>query len=497
MKIQIRGATAVSLGILGSRVVGFIRESVFAHYFGNSDAADAFRAALRIPNLLQNLFGEGVLSASFIPVYSKLRSEKGNAAELARSIFAILFCLSSVITILGLIFTPQLIDLITPGFEGEKRELAIQLVRILFPSTALLVFSAWCLGIQNSHRKFLLSYSAPILWNGAIIAALFLFGRNEGGIVWVTWGVALGSLLQFAIQLPMTMGLLGQAFGSIHFKTTEVKQVLHNFVPVVITRGVVQISAFIDSMIASLLSSGSLAVLSYAQILYLLPVSLFGMSVSAAELPELSEMSADDKDAFKNRLERGLERILFFIFPSAASFIFIGDRLIAFVFQSGAFGSQDTARVWSALGILAIGMPFSTASRLLSSYFYSRSQARTLLPISLMRVVVSTALACFFSLVLNLDLGGLCIGAALASVLETALLVLKLKKELGILPKISVSTLSLGVIAILSGLASRWISEGYPRIEAGLIAVISFGAIYLFFGLAIRKMLMAMKSAFA
>lgn len=146
----------VAAGILLSKIAGLVRGRVFAHYFGNSDAADAFGAALRIPNFLQNLFGEGVLSASFIPVYARLRAEKKDeeATELAETIFALLFLSTSVLVAVGVLATPWLIDAIAPGFHGEKRQLTITLVRIFFPGVGLLVFSAWCLGVLNSHRKF-------------------------------------------------------------------------------------------------------------------------------------------------------------------------------------------------------------------------------------------------------------------------------------------------------------------------------------------------------
>ena len=170
----------VAAGILLSRIIGLVRNRVFAHYFGTSDAADAFNAAFRIPNFLQNLFGEGVLSASFIPVYAGLRA-RGDEAEarlVASAIAALLGLATAVLVLVGILFTPWLIAAIAPGFTGEKREVTIRLVRILFPGAGLLVLSAWCLGVLNSHRRFFLSYSAPVLWNLAIIASLIAFGRG-------------------------------------------------------------------------------------------------------------------------------------------------------------------------------------------------------------------------------------------------------------------------------------------------------------------------------
>ncbi|HWC20013.1 MAG TPA: lipid II flippase MurJ, partial [Terriglobales bacterium] len=150
-----RSATLVAAGIFLSRLAGLVRETVFAHFFGNSDAADVFRAAIRIPNFLQNLFGEGVLSASFIPVYARLRAmgKEDEASDVADSIATLLTLVTSVLVLIGVLATPIFIDAIAFGFHGAKRALTIRLVRIFFPGAGLLVMSAWCLGILNSHRK--------------------------------------------------------------------------------------------------------------------------------------------------------------------------------------------------------------------------------------------------------------------------------------------------------------------------------------------------------
>src|SRR5215211_5467485 len=173
-----RSAFLVAAGILLSRIAGLIRDRVFAHYFGNSAAADAFRAAFRIPNLLQNLFGEGVLSASFIPVYARLlaHEDSAEAGRVAGAVVTLLALVVSLLVLTGVLTTPYLIDGIVPGFTGEKRDLTIRLVKILFPGAGLLVFSAWCLGVLNSHGRFFMSYAAPVLWNAAMIATLFGFG---------------------------------------------------------------------------------------------------------------------------------------------------------------------------------------------------------------------------------------------------------------------------------------------------------------------------------
>src|SRR4051812_25253832 len=175
------GAAFVAAGILLSRITGLVRQRVFSHYFGlRNDAADAFSAAFRIPNFLQNLFGEGALSASFIPVYASLLAQRDEreASRVAGAVAAILALATSGLVLAGVAATPLLIDAIAPGFSGAKRELTISLVRILFPGAGLLVLSAWCLGILNSHHRFLLSYTAPVLWNAAMIVTLVGFGSR-------------------------------------------------------------------------------------------------------------------------------------------------------------------------------------------------------------------------------------------------------------------------------------------------------------------------------
>src|SRR6266568_3279297 len=206
-----RLAFLVAVGILLSRLTGLVRQRVFSHYFGlESDAADAFTAAFRIPNFLQNLFGEGALSASFIPVYASLvaRGERREADRVAGAVASLLALVVSALVLVGVLATPVLIDLIAPGFTGEKRALTTQLVRILFPGAGLLVLSAWCLGVLNSHHRFLLSYAAPVMWNAAMIASLVAFGARAPLprlAVILAWGSVVGSAFQFAVQVPVVL----------------------------------------------------------------------------------------------------------------------------------------------------------------------------------------------------------------------------------------------------------------------------------------------------
>ena len=444
---QVWSAFQVGTGILLSRLAGLIRDRVFAHYFGNSDAADAFRAAFRIPNFLQNLFGEGVLSASFIPVYAGLlaREKEKQAGEVAGAIAAILSLIVSILVLLGLWAAPQLIAVIAPGFVGEKRELCIHLVRIFFPGAGLLVFSAWCLGVLNSHRHFFLSYTAPVIWNAAIVAALLSFGNRQPQFSLATvaaWGSVLGSLLQLGIQIPVVLRLVERLRLALNFQLTDVRTVIRNFVPVFISRGVVQISAYVDSLISSLLPTGAVAGLSYAQTLYTLPVSLFGMAVSAAELPAMSVALGTPEEVASYlcaRLNSGLRRIAVFIVPSAMAFLALGDVVTATIYQSGRFSHSDTVYVWGILAGSAVGLLASTLGRLYASAYYALRDTRTPLRFAILRVALTTLLGYLAAIhlppLLGIDsrwgVAGLTASAGLAGWLEFLLLRKYLNARIG------------------------------------------------------------------
>jgi putative peptidoglycan lipid II flippase len=442
-----RHAVLVASGIFLSRLTGLIRERVFAHYFGNSDAAGAFKAAFKIPNILQNMFGEGVLSASFIPVYAKLLAQKDEteARKTAGAIAGLLLLTTSILVLIGVLATPFLIDVIAPGFKGETRALTIRLVRILFPSAGLLVCSAWCLGVLNSHRKFFLSYSAPVVWNAAMILTMWGWGRRYAQFPLaetLAWGAVAGSGLQVIVQLPTVLRLLRGLRLSISYQAENVKTVVRNFLPVFVGRGVVQISAYVDTVLASLLSPAAVAALAYAQILYTLPVSLFGMSISAAELPHMSGTLGEESEvaaALRRRLGAGLHQIALFVVPSVAAFLFLGDVIVAGIFRTGKFSQGDVIYVWGILGGATVGLLASTLARLYSSTYYALRDTRTPLRFAVIRVVLTTALGLVFAFPLPHWLGidprwgaaGLTVSAGIASWVEFTLLRRTLNRRIG------------------------------------------------------------------
>lgn len=487
----------MATGILLSRLFGLVRDRVFAHYFGNSDAADAFRAAFRIPNFLQNLFGEGVLSASFIPVYARLNAEGRHeeATELAEAIFALLVLITSVVVVGGIFATPYLIDVIAPGFHGDKRLLTIHLVQIFFPGAALLVLSAWCLGILNSHRKFFLSYAAPVVWNTAMIATLLWGGRHHDETrlaVLLAIGSVVGSGLQFAVQIPTVMKFLWPMRLRLAFAGEHVRTVSKNFFPVFVGRGVVQISAYVDAVLASFLGTGAVSALAYAQTLYTLPVSLFGMAVSAAELPAMSsELGTREQiaSALRQRLTAGLQQIAYFVIPSAVAFVILGDVIVATIYRSGHFQHADVIFVWAVLAGSAVGLLASTSGRLYSSAFYALRNTRTPLKFAVIRVVLTLSLGYVFALPLPRMLGldhrwgtaGLTVSAGIASWVEFWLLRRSMQRTVGSTAKGRSRAVKLWLVALLSAAAAYGIKRILPfhgPLLVGPCVLIPYCALY-------------------
>ena len=371
-----RGSALVGAGILLSRVAGLIRETIAGRVLGNGLANDALVAALRIPNLLQNLLGEGVLSASFVPVYSELLdgNDRQQADRVAGAVGALLMAVTAIAVLIIVLAARPLTRLLAWGLTGEAFELAVEFTRITALGIGFLVMSAWCLGILNSHRSFFLPYVAPVIWNAAQITALLLAWQRGWELAdaarAVAIAVAIGGLLQLLVQLPTVLRLAQGLRIAFDGRNAHVREVRRRFGPAVLGRGAVQLSAYIDLLLASFLAAGALSALFRAQILYVLPVSVFAMSVAASELPELSRLSGDPAQVAA-RANAAMRRIAFWMLASSLLLVAAGEPLIAVLFEGGEFTSADTSLVWLIIVFYAMGLPAIGLSRMLQNASYA------------------------------------------------------------------------------------------------------------------------------
>jgi putative peptidoglycan lipid II flippase len=486
-----QAATLIAAGIGLSRLLGLVRQRVFAFFLGTTDAADAFAAAFRIPNMLQNLLGEGVLSASMIPVYNGLnaRGDEEGRRQVASAVLAMVSLVTALVVLLGILFAPQITAVITIGYSGEKLALTTHLVRILFPGAGFLVISAWCLAVLNAHQKFFLAYASAVFWNVAMIATLLYFGRRAGPVElvgWLAWGSVAGCFLQMAVQWPTVLRVLGGFRRRWAAHRADVQRVMRNFVPVFLGRGVTQLSGFVDTMIASLpiLGTGAQVTLNYAQLLYGLPVSLFGMAVSSAELSAMASVVGEPEDVarvLRTRLADGLRRIAFLVIPSAVAFVTLGDQLAELVYGGGKFGEEEVRWVWGVLAGASVGLVATTLGRLYSSVFYALHDTRTPMRIALLRVTVSmglgASLAVYGPRLLNIDprwgVAGITIGAGLAGWLEFAMLRQALTRRLGAVDLPSrLQAILWGAAILAAALAwvARWVNAEAPMlVRTGLV----------------------------
>ena len=390
-----RNAMIVGAGILLSRLSGLIRELIFAGLLGTRVAADAFKAALHIPGLLQNILGEGTLSASFIPAYSRLIDGQENDDEpglVAGTIVTLLGLVTSVIVIVGILAARPMTKVLLPLLPDETFDLTVNLVRIMWAGLGFIVLSSWCLGVLNAHRKFFLSFAAPILWNAAqIVFALLAWaqGWSDASVAKAAaWGVLVGGALQFLVQIPVVMRVSPSIRLGVKRGSKAVREIVSKFFPAVMGRGVIQFSGFLDLFLAGFLATGAFTALSLAQIIYMLPIGLFVMSIISADLPEFSR-DRDDISAMTTRFITSSERIGFYLIFSSIAFITMGEPLVDFLFERGKFTSEDTLYIWIVLAAYSLGLYATGMSRLYQNLCYSFGDVKGPARLAGLRVLVA------------------------------------------------------------------------------------------------------------
>jgi putative peptidoglycan lipid II flippase len=486
-----RGATHVALAVSLSRVAGLIRERIIAQYLGTSAAADAFGAAMRIPTLMDSLFGERVISSAFIPRYSRLLAggPRGESTRLAWAVASIQALLVAALVLAGELLAPGLVAWIAPGFDAGTAALTVRLVRILFPAIGLLVLGSWCLGVLTSHRRFFLPYIVPILSAASISVAVIEAGsgRERPDIaVAAAWGALAGAALQVLAQLPWVIRALGRRPAVWDRRNEALRDVGRNALPAT-ARGLVgRLGTWVEVAIAGFISTGALAGLNYAQLLYSLPVGLFTVAISAAMLPELAAATADSGTVvtrLAGALDAALRHTAFLLVGCAVAFIALGDVITAAVYQGGHFTSDDVTYVWVILAASSLGLVGSSMGGLHATAFYAMGDARTPLKSALFRLGARAVLGVLLAIPLVRLLGlepkwgaaGLGAAIGISGWIEFLLLRRWLDERLGLVrsphfvPYLITLWLIAGVAAAAAWAVRLGIGTGEPIARAALV----------------------------
>lgn len=476
----------MAAGIALSRITGLARDGAVAAFFGTQFAADAYWAALKIPNIIRNLLGEGTLSAAFVPVYSEQleKAGQGDAGEqgtpeagsadpprLARSMLGLVLVVATLLSGLGVLLAPWITEVVLGTADASTRELTTGLVRILFPMSGVLIVGAWCLGVLNSHDRFFLPFVAPTLWNLAQVGGLLLaagLGSRELAHV-LAWSALAGSVLQVGVQMPSAFRLAGVRRPTLRFDFEPLRRVAKNTLPVISSQGIFQLSSLVDLALAGLAGTGALAALGYSQRLVYLPISLFGISVAAASLPTMSRDAT--AGALRRRLVDGFFEILFFVLPAAVVLLLFGDIAVEVLFQRREFTADSTALVATILAAYSLGLVAMSCLKLFASGFHALQDTATPMKIAAVSVGVGIALSIALTLALR-DAGygtysavGIVLGGVCGSWMNLMLHWWLLSRRIGRLfrPAALVAVLRLAVATLAAAgaavLARGWLEE--------------------------------------
>jgi len=435
-EVVTRAAGIVGIFTFLSRILGLARDMLIANFFGSGMSADAFFVAFRIPNLLRRLFAEGSFSVAFIPVfteYLQTRSKK-DAFLLARVVSTFLVLILTVVTILGIIFSPLIVRIIAPGFGGmgEKYALTVFLTRIMFPYIFLVSVLGLFMGILNSLKHFAAPAMAPVFLNLSMIASLlFLAPSMKTPTVGLAIGVIGGGILQLALQIPFLMGK-GLSF-AIKWNPGHpaLKRIGMLMLPTIFGSAIYQINQLVGTLLASLLREGSVSYLYYADRLVQFPLGVFAIAISTAALPSLSREAANgDLARVKETLSHALRLTMFITIPAMVGLIVLRQPIIRLLFQRGAFDSFATGMTSRALLYYSLGLWSFAALRVFVSGFYSLQDTKTPVKVA----VVAMVLNFVFSVILMrtpLEHGGLALALSLASTLQLCMLIFLLRRRLG------------------------------------------------------------------
>lgn len=472
-----RGAAVSSIAVMGSRVMGLLREQIFAYFFGASREYDAFLTAFRIPNLLRDLLAEGALSSAFITIFSKDCQKLGtrHAFRVANYVINALALLLIVLVAMGIWFAPSIVHVIAVGFDPAKAALAAQLTQIMFPFILFVALSAVAMGMLNAQEHYGLPQSASTFFNLVSIfgglSCAYLFAPDYMQTLWqhgvmqahasgqasrAMMGMAVGTLLggatQLFIQIPTLMRLGYRWRPVVDWHDPSFRAVLRLMGPAVIGAAAVQVNVFVNSNFASLLGDRPISWLNYAFRLMQFPIGVFGVAVMTAALPALSRhIAAEDFSGFGTTLTRAMELVWALTLPATVGLAVLGEPIIRLIYEHGRFDHADTVATAAALAAYALGLPAYAAMKIVQPAYVAMGDARTPMYTSMIAVVFNAAMNFFFVKILQIGHAGLALSTSLMSVTNVSVLILLLEWRTPTLER-----RELGKQLLLTLIASAW-----------------------------------------
>lgn len=444
-KTIFKSASAISLMTILSRITGFVRDVLMAGIFGTGIAAEAYFVAFRIPNMFRDVIGEGAGNAAFVPVFCEhlVKKPREDFLKLVNSLFWMLLVGSCVLTILGIIFSSGIVRLIAPGFfqDKSKFDLTVALNRLLFPYLILITVSAYLMSVSNALKSFVIPAASPIVFNLVVIAALYFLIRPVGsqGVYLLGLATLLAGLVQILIQLP-PLGRSGINFrkGGVYrdiFKEEALRKVRRLMLPRLAGASIYQMNVFVDTIFASLSSwvgAGAIAAIFYANRIIQFPFAVFGIALSSAALPQMSEHAArHDMEGFKVTLSFCLKSVFLIVIPLTVGILVFAWPLTQVVFQRGRFDVYSTALTSSALFFYCLGLLSYVAVRFLSHAFYALQDTATPAKTAAVGLMTNIILNALFIFVFKMRIAGLALASAIAATLNFYLLVGSIKKRTG------------------------------------------------------------------
>ena len=435
-----RLATAAAFLVLataGSRVLGLIREIVMVAYLGVGAEMGAFTVATKVPNLVRTLLADTALSAAFIPVFSSLleKERRREAWQVAYTVTVLATAILGAITALGMVFAPQVVKVVAPGFGGDSQiiDLTVHLMRVMFPTVVIMGIAGILMGILNSYDHFTLPALAPIVWNLVIIGVVIAFSAGYGFEA-LAWGFLLGTVVELLLQVPAVWRRRWRGEGPSPFRlairSPEVRRVGVLIGPVILSLGIINFNAFIDTVIGTLISIPAPAIIERAFRLFQLPQGMFAIAIGTVLFPALSRHAAAERlTEFREDLSLGLRQIVFVTLPFAAFFVVLAVPTIRLIYEHGKVSAEDTSLIASALKFFSVGMVFVSLNTLLNRAFYSIQKPWLPLVVGAFNLALNAGLDLL--LYRPLGVGGITLSTSLVSLFNFFALMALLRPRIG------------------------------------------------------------------